>query len=164
MRKLGKTLMLGIGILLLSGCANQLTGYDYSAGDTRRVQTVEYGHISQIEMVKINGSNNGVGSLGGAAAGGIAGSSIGGGKGSLLGAVGGAIIGGIAGNAIEGATTSKQGVNLFVRLCSGRTISIVQQLDTNNPLRVGDPVTVLSGGNATRVTYDPNGTCPRRNR
>jgi len=154
-------IMLVSGLLLLSGCSNQLTGYNYSAGDARQVQTVRYGHVTQIQMVKIDGSESGVGALGGAAVGGIAGSAIGGGRGSLLGAVGGALAGGLAGNAIEGATTSKQGVNLFIRLCSGRTISVVQQLDKQNPIRIGDPVSVLSGGRNTRVTYDPNAQCPK---
>lgn len=159
MRSLSKAVLLSAGMLLLSGCANEMTGYNYSASGTRQVQTVDYGQVTQIQMVKIDGSKSGVGALGGAAAGGIAGSSIGGGTGSMLGAVGGALIGGIAGSAIEGATTSAQGVNLFVRLCSGRTISVVQQLDKNNPIRIGDPVSVLSSGNMTRVTYDPNSQC-----
>lgn len=147
------------GFLFLVGCTNQLTGYNYSASDTRRAQRVEYGRITEIQMVKIDGSQSGVGTLGGAAIGGIAGSAIGGGRGSLLGAVGGAIAGGVAGNAIEGAATSKQGVNLFIRLCSGKTISVVQEQDKNNPIRVGDSVSVISGGGSTRVTYDPQARC-----
>ncbi len=146
-------------LLLLGGCANELTGYNYSASDARSVQTVSYGTITDIQMVKIDGSKSGLGLLGGAATGGVAGSSIGKGRGSLLGAIGGAIIGGIAGEAVEGAATKKQGINMFIRLCSGKTISVVQELDKNNPIREGDPVAITQNRETVRVTYDPKAFC-----
>ena len=155
----GKVAGLIVGLSLLSGCAEHQTGYSYGMEEAGREQTVRYGAITRIDMVKIGGSKSGLGALSGAAVGGVAGSSIGQGNGSALGAIGGAIVGGLAGDAVEGSTTSAEGVNLFIKLCSGKVVSIIQPLDAKNPLRVRDSVVLLSNGRTTRVTYDPDKTC-----
>ena len=155
----GKLAGLLVGLSLLSGCAEQLTGYSYNMGEAGREQTVRYGIITRIDIVRIEGSQSGLGALSGAVAGGAVGSTIGKGNGSTLATIGGAIVGGLAGDAVEKSTTFSQGVNLFIKLCSGRNISIIQALDAANPLREGDSVLVLSNGRTTRVIYDSDKTC-----
>lgn len=156
-----KIFLLILFVPLMNGCplTESLTGYHYNTTEARQVQTVRYGHIIKMEDVRINGSGGDVGTLGGAALGGIAGSSLGGGKGKMLGAVGGALAGGIAGKMIGEGVTAKNAINFFVKLCSGETISVIQENDPKRPLKIGDPVSVLSGHESTRVTYDTSAQC-----
>jgi outer membrane lipoprotein SlyB len=151
MNKLLAALM--VSTLALTGCAGGLGSSDYSRDQARTVQEVQMGVIQALRNVKIEGTKSPVGAVGGAAVGGIAGSQIGGGNGQIAGAVLGAVLGGLGGSAIEEKMTSQNGVEITVRLDSGRTIAITQAADVNEQFRVGDRVRVLSGGGTTRVAY-----------
>ena len=138
--------------IFVSGCASPgLGGGDYSRSQTRGEQTVRLGTVEQVRSVKIDGTRSGVGAGSGAVVGGVAGSGIGGGRGQVVGAVAGAVLGGIAGQAVENSTTSKNGVEITVRLEGGKLIAITQEADEQ--FRVGDRVRVLSGGGVTRVSH-----------
>lgn len=136
--------------VVMSGCAPSMQGDVYQGGAAMRPQTVELGVIESMRFVQIEGTQTGVGAVGGAALGGVAGSAIGAGTGSVAAAIGGAILGGLAGNAIERDTTKRNGVEVTVRLDSGRLLAIVQQ-DAGEAFRPGDRVRVLSDGYTTRV-------------
>ncbi|MBS0320817.1 MAG: glycine zipper 2TM domain-containing protein [Proteobacteria bacterium] len=138
--------------LALAGCAPPYRGDVYGPGQTMRAQSVELGVIEGLRPVVVQAPNSGVGTVGGAALGGIAGAQIGGSSAAnAAGAVAGAIIGGLAGNAIESNANTRNGVEVTVRLDSGRMIAIVQQ-DGGEQFRVGDRVRVLSDGYTTRVS------------
>jgi outer membrane lipoprotein SlyB len=139
----------------LAGCAQPgRTGTVYSRGETRQAQTVEMGVVESVRAVTIEGRTDGVtGAVAGAAIGGIAGRSVGGGRGRDIATVAGAVAGGVAGQAIEEAATRRPGVEIMVRLDSGRMISVVQEEDQRAVFRPGDRVRVLSGGGSTRVTF-----------
>lgn len=79
--------------------------------------------------------------MAGGALGGALGSGIGRGAGSTIGVVGGAIVGGIAGSAVEEGATKQPGVEVTIRMDTGRTIALVQGIDP--PVRVGDRVKVM---------------------
>lgn len=149
--KLLATLM--ISALTLTGCASGLGSGDYERSQARAVQEVQMGVVQAIRNVKIEGTKSPVGTIGGAAVGGIAGSQIGGGNGQIAGAVLGAVLGGLGGSALEEKMTSQNGVEITVKLDSGRTIAITQAANVNEQFRIGDRVRVLSGGGTTRVTY-----------
>ena len=140
---------------LLVGCMNDLTGSNYDRGEARSLQTVQFGEIVEIEQVKVDGSQSGVGAVAGAATGGIAGSTIGGGKGKGLATIAGAVAGGLLGNYAEKKVTETTGLNLTVRLDSGSYVSVVQQVEQGNSFRVGDRVKVLSQGRTSRVVHTP---------
>ena len=110
------------------------------------------GVVESVRQVNLEGTKTPVGTVAGAAVGGIAGSTIGSGKGSMVGAVLGAVAGGVAGSAIEEGVTRKTGLEITVRLNSGRMIAVTQEADED--IRPGDRVRVLSGGGVTRVTRD----------
>ena len=80
----------------------------------------------------------------------VAGSAVGGGRGSTIGAILGAVAGGVAGSAIEEGATRKDGVEITIRLDNGNIIAITQEADET--FRPGDRVRVLSGGGTSRVT------------
>ena len=82
--------------------------------------------------------------------GGVAGSTIGQGRGSVIGAVVGAVAGGVAGQAIEQGVTTKRGVEVTVKLDNGQMVAIMQEADET--FRPGDRVRILSDGATSRVT------------
>jgi outer membrane lipoprotein SlyB len=137
----------------LAGCASDLSGESYSRSETRTVQQVEYGTIEQLRPVRIEGTKTPIGAGAGAAVGGIAGSSIHGGKTGQVMAVIGAVAGGLAGAAIEEGATRTTGVEITLQMDDGRTIAVVQRLSPNERYNVGDRVRVISSGQATRVAH-----------
>lgn len=138
-------------VTLMAGCAGSHSASDYGRGQTRQEMLVRFGVVESVRPVTIESDRGGsVGTVTGAVLGGLAGSNIGGGRGAVAATVLGAVAGGAAGAAVEGSLASKQGVEVTVRLDNGQYIAVAQETDQD--LRPGDRVRVLSGGGATRVT------------
>ena len=142
-----------IAVLLVSGCAGGLGSSDYSREQTRGVQEVQMGVVEALREVKIEGTKSGIGPAAGAVVGGVAGSEVGGGKGSIVGSVLGAVAGGVAGGAVEEGATRQKGIEITVKLDSGRMIAVTQAADPNEHFQIGDRVRILSGSGVTRVTH-----------
>jgi len=104
----------------IAGCAPPDGAQDYSVGDERVVQSVTYGTVESVRAVRLDEKSAPVGTIAGAAVGGILGSQIGEGSGSAVGAILGAVGGGLAGNAIEHRATEHQGEEIVVRLDNAR--------------------------------------------
>ncbi len=139
--------------LALVACAPAQRGDVYQYRQGMRAQTVEMGVVESVRYVQLGAPNTGVGTVGGAALGGIAGSTIGGGgRANAAGAIAGAIIGGVVGNAVENNANQRNGIEITVRLDSGQLIAVPQESSGEN-FRPGDRVRVLSDGRTTRVTY-----------
>ncbi|MCW8885595.1 MAG: glycine zipper 2TM domain-containing protein [Motiliproteus sp.] len=155
MNKLGAVM---VALLMLSGCASTLDDKTYSRDDARRVQQVEFGTIEAITDVVIEGRRSGVSKVAGAVVGGIAGSSVGGGKGKDLTTALGAIAGTIAGEAIEERSTRANGQDLTVRMDRGELISVVQELTEQGRFRTGDRVRILRLNGEVRVSPWPHNT------
>ena len=136
-------------IALLSACASGVGGDDYSRDQTRREQTVRLGVVDNVREVKIDGTRSGVGAVAGGVVGGVAGSTVGQGRGSTVGAVLGSVAGGVAGQAAEQGATRQTGLEITVKLDSGRLIAVTQAAD--DTFKPGDRVRVLSDGATTRV-------------
>jgi len=136
-------------IALLSACATGVGGDDYSRDQTRREQTVRLGVVDSVREVKIEGTRSGVGAVAGGVVGGVAGSTVGQGRGSTVGAVLGSVAGGVAGQAAEQGATRQTGLEITVKLDSGRLIAVTQAADES--FKPGDRVRVLSDGATTRV-------------
>lgn len=136
---------------LLAGCANSNSGGVYSREQTRQVQAVKMGVIESVRTVKIEGTSSGVGVATGAVVGGVAGSSMGGGKGKILTTVIGAVAGGLVGSAAEEKLTGKDGLELTVKLDNGTLLAIVQEADEQ--FHPGDRVRVLENSGLTRVSH-----------
>jgi len=136
-------------IALLSACATGVGGDDYSRDQTRREQTVRLGVVDSVREVKIEGTRSGVGAVAGGVVGGVAGSTVGQGRGSTVGAVLGSVAGGVAGQAAEQGATRQTGLEIMVKLDSGRLIAVTQAADES--FKPGDRVRVLSDGATTRV-------------
>jgi outer membrane lipoprotein SlyB len=136
---------------LLAGCASSLDGGTYGRDEARREMRIEFATVESVRPVQLEGARTHIGSLAGAALGGIAGSAIGSGsKESAAGAVIGGVAGGIAGNAIEEAITRKPGVEITVKLTNGEYRAVVQQ-DEGENFQPGEQVRLVSGSGATRI-------------
>lgn len=139
--------------VFFSSCAMEsLTGNSYSRSEAGRAQNVRNGTITSIRGVEIEGET-GAGTLVGAAAGGLAANQIGQGSGRTAATVGGALVGGMLGSHAGKAITTKQGLEIQVKLDEGGSISVVQEADKNESFNTGDRVRVLSNGGRTRVTH-----------
>lgn len=141
-------LMLGV-----AGCGPRNTNTTYTQADIGRTAEVSYGVIVSMRPVAVQG-HYGVGALGGAAAGGVAGSFIGGDpRANILGAIGGALIGGLVGAGVEQSATSGQAMEFIIREDSGQTISVVQ---TNEEAFQPSERVVLTRGARTRIARATN--------
>ena len=138
-------------IVVLGGCASGTGGKDYSRDQTRTVQEVQMGVVESVRDVNIEGTKTAIGAGAGAVVGGVAGSTVGKGTGSAIATAVGAVLGGLGGAAVEESTTRSQGVEITVKLDSGRLIAITQTAD--EVFNVGDRVRVLTGGGTTRVSH-----------
>lgn len=143
-------------VALLGSCAQQsLSGDVYSRGEARQGQSVQTGRITALRPVKIEG-NTEAGSLLGTIAGGVLGSNIGGGRAAnTAGAIGGAIVGGAVASHAQKAMGTRNGLEITVKLDSGSSVAVVQEVDPRNgaPFSIGDRVRVISSGGAMRVAY-----------
>ena len=137
--------------LLLGACASSNSGSVYSRDDARKTQTVRTGIVESVRQVKLEGTKSPIGTVAGAAVGGIAGSSIGEGKGSSIGAVIGAVVGGLAGSAAEEMMTRKDALEITVKLDGGGLTAVVQEADEQ--FRAGDKVRLIESGGNTRVSH-----------
>lgn len=143
----GATLVMGIATL--SGCATHNSPNTFTRSEAGRAQNVEAGTVTAVRAVQIQNDSRGIATATGAVLGGLAGNTVGGGRGQTAATVGGVVAGGAAGNAIAG--TTRPGVEVTVRLESGRTVAVVQE-GTPEQFRVGDEVRVSSDGITTRVS------------
>ena len=136
----------------LAGCAQPgLGGGNYTRGQVRGEQVVRLGTVENVRDVTIDARDSGTGTLAGAAIGGVAGSTVGGGsRANAVGAIAGAVVGGIIGSAVEKNNNDRRGVEVTVRLEGGKLIAITQEKDEE--FRVGDRVRILSGQGTTRVS------------
>lgn len=129
-------------------------GNAYGSADAQIIQDVYYGTIVKTEPVTLNtsGGSNLIGTIAGAAIGGLLGSKVGGGTGADIAAIGGGLLGGYAGSAAASELGKSNGVNLTIKLDnSGETISIVQAANPNMMFEIGQQVQVNVDGKTARV-------------
>ncbi len=146
-----KILVATLLTLLLGACASSNSGSVYSRDDARKTQTVRTGIVESVRQVKLEGTKSPIGTVAGAAVGGIAGSSIGQGKGSTIGAVIGAVVGGLGGSAAEEMMTRKDALEITVKLDGGGLTAVVQEAD--ELFKAGDKVRLIESGGNTRVSH-----------
>lgn len=139
--------------LVVSCAQSSLTGDTVSRNEAGRAQSVRTGTITSIRPVKIEGGTTG-GTLVGAGVGGLLGNQLGGGSGRTAATVGGALAGGALGSHAGQNMTSRNGLEIEVRLDNGGgRISVVQEANPRETFSVGNRVRVISGGGRDRVAF-----------
>lgn len=139
--------------LATSSCAPLNTNSTYSSADIGRTAQISTGTIMSMRGVVVQAPQSGVGTFGGAALGGVAGSFIGRNDvaGNILGAIGGALIGGFVGTAAEGSLAQGQAVEFIIQEDNApQPISVVQSNEDN--FRPGERI-LLTRGSRTRISH-----------
>jgi outer membrane lipoprotein SlyB len=134
----------------LAACGPTYSPDTYASNAVQQANKVEQGVVVGVRDVDVSASGA-VGTVAGAAAGGIAGSQVAAGPISALSALGGSLVGGIAGSAVEHATEDTKAFEYIVRKPNGDLVSVTQKDKT--PLVLGMHVLVISGVQA-RVVPD----------
>ncbi|MBS1209561.1 MAG: putative outer rane lipoprotein [Proteobacteria bacterium] len=137
--------------LISAGCTRSLAGDSYSREEAQRQISFREGTVLEVRKVRLQGTNSNIGTLGGAAVGGVAGSGIGQGRGAIVGAVVGAVVGGLAGSAAEEGLTREDAWELTVRMSTGEAMVIVQEIGKDK-FAPGDKVRVLQSNGKSRVS------------
>ena len=141
------------GAVSLTGCvvANPNT---VSAYDAQRMATVIDATVLSVRPVTLQGRDTGVGTVGGAVIGGIAGSNVGGPRTGGIVGIAGAIVGGLIGNAVERDATQQQAQEILLQLKNGDRRQVVQGIGTDS-FNPDDPVILVTTGGRTRVMRAP---------
>lgn len=151
MKKFALLMMLPLA-LTVSACTSDIGANDYTTAGVNTVNRAAMGTVISVRAVTVRSDNN-LGALGGAAAGGVAGTLVGHNDTTrILGAIGGAAIGGLAGNAAQGQLSKQGGYEYVVRLQNGEIVTITQGNDVL--LTPGEKCMVIYGKQARVVPYN----------
>jgi outer membrane lipoprotein SlyB len=128
---------------LLAACAHHSSSPDvYSRSQARKPYTTQFGEVTGVRTVKIEGEATWVGGWGGY----IVGTAVAGqATNSAVGAAVGGIAGAVAGQAVEKAATGETGLEVEVMLDNGNLLTVVQSEAIH--FKPGDKVKVLRRGN-----------------
>lgn len=138
---------------LLNACAPDISALSYTTNQTGEAASTARGVVIAATPVKVSGSRtNGIGTLAGAVAGGVAGSAIGGGtRANILGGLGGAVAGGMIGNYAEDKLSTQTGMQYQVKLRNNKIITVTQGM--NPAFNVHQRVFVIFS-NPARIVAD----------
>lgn len=160
MRPVLRTMALAGCLLSLSACVYDPAyegGYVrsdrvYRDPDAYAARSVYLGRVTDVREVVVGRERSGAGVVLGAIAGGLIGSTIGGGSGRALATVGGAIAGGAIGDRVEHDHSRRWALEVSVVLDRGDHVVVLQ--DFGADLRPGDRVRVVGWGRDARVMRD----------
>jgi outer membrane lipoprotein SlyB len=146
-RNISRLVVALTAIGLFTGCAREISGDVYDQRHVGEASQTFPGVIMHVRNVAVVGSenlqDNGLGILGGGAAGAYAGSQFGKGQGNTLATIGGALAGATAGAFAEKALKKQQGTEYIVQLDNGSSMTVVQ--GPNPAYSVGQSVFVVIG-------------------
>jgi len=143
-------LLAASALAIAGGCATYAPE-DYSYREARVMESVAYGTIESVRPVRLGEDHAPVGTVAGAAVGGLLGSTLARGAGGAVTTILGAVGGGLAGNAIEHSATAQNGEEIVVRLDNGPTIAVVQ--GASQRFEAGQRARVLTGPRGSRVEH-----------
>jgi outer membrane lipoprotein SlyB len=152
-------------VIAVPACAPANTGTTFTPAAMGSAAQVSFGTIVNTRPVQVQGSSGGVGGVGGAVAGGLVGSTIGGDwRAQMLAGVGGALVGSLAGSAAERNLSSGTATAFVVQEDRGSAFEVVQTNEES--LAVGDRVMISRGDRVrlSRATNAPPAPAPAAGR
>lgn len=137
----------------LTACSTTATSASvYSNAQTGVMQDVQFAEVIGVRNIVIRQNSMDTGQTTGGIIGALAGSEVGKGKGKVVGGVVGAVTGGAIGSLIDRNAEEQTGVELTVKLESGRTVAIVQLAGAT--FKAGEKVKILTTQDGkARVTH-----------
>ena len=146
--------------VFLTACGAGNTNTTYRRSQIGKTGSTSTGVIVAMEVVTTEGENTGLGTIAGGAAGAIAGSAIGGGRGSALAAIGVGVAGAVAGNLIEKKILTDTAFEFLIQEDkTGNVISVVQSNELG--LQPGDHVIMVELDGVKRIRQKMVGYRPR---
>jgi len=146
-----KTYSLFSALALLSACQADINSNQYGTSSVGRAAAASPCSVISVRQVSVKSDNN-VGTILGAVAGGVGGYAIGSGKTAHnLGAIGGAALGGYAGDKAQGALSSQMGYEYVVQLDNGQVMTLTQGSDVL--LSPGQRCMILLGNPSRLIGY-----------
>ena len=147
----GTSIIVTAAILAVAGCAaddpyrtTSPGGASYPAYPSAEV--ARYGYVESVETTtpERRGGGPGIGAIGGAIAGGVAGTQVGGGSGRAAATIGGAVLGGVIGHQVEQRVRSNDAADVEYRFRVRMDDGSYQTLskETQDNIRVGDRVRI----------------------
>ena len=138
-------------LAMLAGCGPNYSPNTYNAAAVQQANKVTQGDVVGVREVRVSADAT-LGTVTGAAVGGIAGSQVdSGGPITALSTLGGTVIGGLVGNGVEHAGGDTTAWEYIVRQNDGSLVSVTQR--DKVPLALGEKVLVIAGKQA-RVVPD----------
>ncbi len=146
-----KTLsLLGVAALL-TACQADIGSNQYGTSSVGRAAAASPCSVISVRQVSVKSDNN-LGAVAGAVAGGVGGYGIGSGKTAHnLGAVGGALLGGYVGDKAQGALSHQAGYEYVVQLDNGQVMTLTQGTDVL--LSPGQRCMILLGNPSRLIGY-----------
>ena len=138
----------------LPACGPTYSPDTYASNAAQQASKVDQGVVVGVRTVAVSAAGT-VGTVTGAAAGGIAGSQLAAGPVNAFTALGGSLVGGIAGSTVEHVTADTVAFEYIVRKPNGDLVSVTQKDKT--PLALGQNVLVIAG---TQARVVPDYTVP----
>jgi outer membrane lipoprotein SlyB len=138
-------------LVVLAGCGPNYSPNTYASAAVQQANPTQRGVVVGVRKVGVSADAT-LGTVTGAAAGGIAGAGVdGGGPITALSALGGSVIGGVVGSGVEHATGDTTAYEYIVQEAKGDLVSVTQR--DSVPLAIGQKVLVIAGKQA-RVVAD----------
>lgn len=134
-------------VLLIAGCAGGGYRTEPLPAEPERAAMVEA--VRTVPLPDRAGSY--IGAVIGGGVGATAGSTVGSGRGSQAATVAGAVAGTIAGSTLGGSVRAREGLEITVRLDSGRQLIVLQP--EGEHFTPGERVRVIAGPQGSRVTH-----------
>jgi outer membrane lipoprotein SlyB len=147
---ISRFLSFGLALAGLSACGPNYSPDTYASSAVQQANKVEQGTVVGVRKVGVSAAGT-VGTITGAATGGIAGAQAVAGPAGAFTSIGGALVGGIAGSTAEHVTADSAAFEYIVRKPNGDLVSVTQNDKT--PLALGQKVLVIAG-NQARVVPD----------
>ncbi len=137
---------------LVSCATNAISSNVYSTTQTGVMQDVQFGEVLSVRNVIIQKNSTDTGQTAGGIIGALAGNEVGKGKGKIVGGVVGTVTGSAIGSIIDRNAQAEAGIEVTIKLESGRTVAIVQL--AGEAFKAGEKVKVLTTQDGTaRVTH-----------
>lgn len=152
-KKLFSLCVISCSLIALSACSSSPTSSNvYSTNQAGVMQQVEFATVLGVRNIIIEKNSTETGQTAGGIIGAVAGSEVGKGKGRIVGGVVGAVAGSAIGSVIDRKAQAQPGIELTLKMDSGRTVAIVQL--AGEAFHPGEKVKVLTTSNGqARVTH-----------
>ena len=138
-----------LSVSLIAGCSTSSRPSYYSTTDSRTAQTVRLGTVVSVHEIALHNEANPIFTVAGAGLGGVAGNTIGGGRGKTIATIVGALAGGAAAHYGQKAI-NQNGCDITVQLDDSKSlVTIVQAADVQ--ITKGQRVRLVTGDKGDRV-------------